>query len=106
MSSVTRSGQIGLRPAWGLLYAVFLLAVVLLLAAHLSAPSPGWREAAEGVASVLIIGAMALWVRVNRLALLRSGESTTDGESLRVWVAHSPQPLPRGEGSLAGIEGN
>lgn len=94
------------KPAWGLLYAVFLLAVVLLVAAHLEAPSPSWREAADGVASLLVIGAMALWVRANRLALLRSGESTTDGEGLRVWVAHSPQPLPRREGSLAEIEGN
>lgn len=94
------------RPRWGSLYTVILLAGVLLVAVHFVASSAAGREIADGVASFLIIGAMALWVRGNRVALLCSGETSKDGEGLRISVVQSPQPLPRRESSLAGIEGN
>lgn len=92
------------KPAWGLLYVVFLLAVVLLVAAHLGAPSPAVREVAEGLASLLVIGAMALWVRANRLALVTYHQDGEEGQTLRVSVAYSPHPEPQRELDLAGFE--
>ncbi len=68
------------RPAWWLLYALFPLAVVLLVAAHLASPSVGWRAIAEGTASLGVMGAMALWVRANRVAL-SSGDDQEDSEN-------------------------
>ena len=86
MSGNKRSMMRGSRLAWGRLYAVFPFAVVLLVAAHVSAPSPAWREAAEGLASLLVIGILALWVRANRLALASYDEDGADGATLRVSV--------------------
>ncbi len=78
------------RPAWWLLYAFFPLAIVLLVAAHLASPSVGWREVAEGTASLAIMGAMASWVRANRVALA-SGDDEEDPKEMagiqdRAWL--------------------
>jgi hypothetical protein len=94
MPSIRRSIQRGRRPGWGRLYAVFPLAVVLLVAAHLSAPSPPEREVAEGLASLLIIGALALWVRANRLALASYDPDGEEGRTLRVSVVYTPPSGP------------
>lgn len=83
------------KPAWGLLYALVPFALVLLVAAHLTATSDGWRQVAEGVASLVIMGAVALWVRLNRVALALLGKAPESGESLRVWVAYCPPAAPR-----------
>ncbi len=57
------------KPAWWVLYTLLPIAIVLLIAAHLTAPSNSWREIAEGIASLMVIGAMALWIHANRVAL-------------------------------------
>ena len=91
------------KPAWGMLYALIPLALVLLVTAHLTAPSDGWRQIAEGIASLLIMGATALWVKMNRLALALLGKAPESGESLRVWVAYCPPAVPRRRlGALGG----
>ncbi len=69
MASRGRSIVRSVRPAWWVLYAMFPAAIVLLLAAHIESPSAGWRKIAEVVASLIVMGAMALWVRANRVAL-------------------------------------
>ena len=83
------------KPIWWLLYALVPLALVLLIAADLASPSDGWRQFAEGMACLGIMGAMALWVRANRVALTLLGGSREAGESFRAWVAYSPPPVPR-----------
>jgi hypothetical protein len=70
MGRSRRSMMRGRKPAWWLLYALLPLAVGLLVAAHLVSQSLAWREFTEGVASLVVIGAMALWVRANRVALV------------------------------------
>ncbi len=68
------------KPTWWMLYALLPLAVVLLLAAHLASPSLAWREVTEGSVSLLIMGAMALWIRANRVAIiLRDHPQEADG---------------------------
>lgn len=65
----------GRKPAWWLLYALLPLAAGLLVAAHLASATVAWREFTEGSVSLVVIGAMALWVRSNRVALaLGSGQ--------------------------------
>jgi hypothetical protein len=83
------------KPRWWLLYAVLPLAAVLLVAAERLSPSAGWRMIAEGSASLLIIGLVALWVRANRLALAAAGKPPVGEAPLRVWVAYSPAPAFR-----------
>ena len=87
------------KPAWWLLYAMLPAAFALLVAAHLESPSAGWREIAEVVASLMIMGAMALWVRANRVALALEDDHQVP-ESMAevhdsVWLGsldpHSPQ---------------
>ncbi len=66
---------------WSLLYATIPLAVVLLLAARAGVPSAGWRELADCGVSLAVIGVMALWVRLSRVALqmrdAKAGETDT-----------------------------
>ncbi len=69
MASKRRSIVRSAKPAWWVLYAVFPAAIVLLFSAHIGSPSAGWRKIAEVVASLIVMGAMALWVRANRVAL-------------------------------------
>jgi hypothetical protein len=84
-----------LKPKWWLLYAVLPVAAALLIAAERLSPSAGWQMVAEGSASLLVIGLVALWLRANRLALAVAGKPS-DGEApLRVWVAYSPPPALR-----------
>jgi len=83
------------KPKWWLLYSVVPMALVLLIAADLASPSAGWRQVAEGVASLVIMGAAALWVRMNRVALALLDRAPESGESLRAWVAYCPTTRPR-----------
>ncbi len=57
------------RPRWWLLYGMIPLALLLLLGARAEASSGGWREVADCVASLAVIGGMAAWLRLNRNAL-------------------------------------
>jgi hypothetical protein len=92
------------KPKWWLLYAVVPLALLLLIAADLTSPSGGWRKFAEGMASLGIMGAMALWVRANRVALTLLGGTREAGEPFRAWVAYSPPPVPRRKLEMVEIE--
>ena len=91
------------KPKWWLLYTMVPLALALLVTAHLTAPSDGWRQVAEGIASLVILGATALWVRMNRVALALLDKAPESGESLRAWVAYCPPAAPR---RRLGIPGN
>jgi len=91
------------KPKWWLLYTVVPLALALLVTAHLTAPSDGWRQVAESIASLVILGATALWVRMNRVALALLDKAPESGESLRAWVAYCPPAAPR---RRLGIPGN
>ena len=83
------------KPKWWLLYAVLPFGAALLVAADLLSPSAGWRMVAEGTASLMIIGAMGLWVRANRLALALLDDQSEARIPVRAWVAYRPPILPR-----------
>ncbi len=91
------------RPKWWQLYAVLPLGAALLVAAELVSPTAGWRELTDGLASLVVIGAMALWVHANRVALALPDEPSGSSEPLKVWVAYyPPAPLRRAK-NLTGI---
>ena len=83
------------KPKWLLLYAVLPVGAALLVTADLLSPSGGWRMVAEGTASLVIIGFMALWVRANRLALALLGKPSQTEMPFRAWVAYCPPVVPR-----------
>jgi len=78
------------KPKWWLLYAVLPLGAALLALAELLSPSAGWRMFAEGLASMTVLCAVALWVRANRLALALRDEPSEASRPLRVWIAYAP----------------
>src|SRR5262245_40541966 len=70
----------GSRPAWVWLYAVLALTVALFaLVDALPAYGPA-RIVLELLATLVVFGAMAIWVRANRTALDMAGPRATDGE--------------------------
>ena len=84
------------KPKWWLLYAVLPLGATLLVGAELLSPSAGWRMFAEGLASMTVLCAIALWVRANRLALALRDEPSEAGRPLKVWIAYAlPAALRR-----------
>jgi hypothetical protein len=80
------------KPAWWLLYAVFPLAIVLLAAAYLASPSLAWRQFTEGSVSLVVIGAMALWVRANRVALAQGSGQLEVEQSDETEEVLAPMP--------------
>ncbi len=58
------------KPTWWMLYALLPLAAGLLLAAHLAPLSLGLREFTEASVSLMTMGAIALWLHANRIALI------------------------------------
>ena len=83
------------KPKWLVLYAVLPLGAALLVAADLLSPSAGWRMVAEGAATLVLLGLMALWVRANRLALALLGVPSEARTLVRAWVAYCPPVVPR-----------
>ncbi len=58
------------KPTWWMLYALLPLAAGLLVTAHLASLSLGWREFTEASVSLITMGAIALWLHANRVALI------------------------------------
>ncbi len=83
------------KPKWWLLYGMLSLAMALLIAAGLRSPSAGWRVFAEFLATLLTIGAIALWVHANRVALALLCAPSEATRPLGAWVAYCPPPAPR-----------
>jgi hypothetical protein len=71
------------KPRWWLLYATIPLAVVLLLAARAGVPSAGWRALADCVVSLAVLGAMGVWVHLNRVALNLRDTRATEPDATR-----------------------
>ena len=78
------------KPKWWLLYAVLPLGAMLLAAADLLSPSAGWRMFAEGLASMTVLCAIALWVRANRMALALPDGLSEANRPLKAWIAYAP----------------
>ncbi len=72
------------KPRWSLLYTMIPLALLLLLGARAGVPSAGWREVADCVVSLAVIGAMAVWLRLNRVALNIREAKASDAD-MRRW---------------------
>lgn len=83
------------KPNWWLLCGTLLLAMVLLATVAFMDPSAGWRQFAECLILVTIYGAIALWVRANRVALALIDRAPGAAEPLRAWVAYCPPVAPR-----------
>ena len=83
------------KPTWSALYALLPFAFGLLVAVHHWSPDGVWRTLAQAVVTLAVIGAMALWVRANRVALVLHDASGEQAESFRAWVAYQPPAAPR-----------
>jgi hypothetical protein len=83
------------KPKWWLLYSVLPLATALFIAADFLSQTTGWRQLADGAVSLAILGAVALWVRANRVALALSDDPAGARPPLRAWVAYCPPVAPR-----------
>ena len=70
------------KANWRVLYALLPLAVVLLVAADLEAPTAAWRKLAELAVSLGILGVMALWVRANLIALALEGRADITAQAV------------------------
>jgi hypothetical protein len=80
---------------WWLLYALLPLAGVLLVWADLEAPTAAWRELAELAVSLWVLGAMALWVRANRIELVHRDGVQHAEVARRFGASGTPRPVPR-----------
>ena len=83
------------RPRWWALYLLLPLAMVLLVAAHRWLPAGAGRAFAQAVVSLAVVGAMALWVRANRVALVLLDAPGEQAQSFRARVAYQPPAPPR-----------
>ena len=83
------------KPAWWLLYTLLPVGAVLLVAAEVAAPSAGWRTFMECFVSLAILGAIALWLRANRVAIALLGNPPRAEQPLRAWVAYCPPAAQR-----------
>ena len=70
-----------LKANWWVLYALLPLAVVLLVAANLEAPTAAGRKLLELAVSLGTLGAMALWMRANRIAMALEGRADITAEA-------------------------
>jgi hypothetical protein len=82
------------KPRWGWLYAMVtpLLAVLGLVEGGMAA----WpaRQVVELVLTLLIFGAMALWVRVNRVAMTAAAERPAPVVRRAPTVLYAADPAP------------
>jgi hypothetical protein len=65
------------KPRWGALYALFALLVGLIGLVEATVAPGAARRTLEMVVTLMLFGLMALWVRVNRLAVDAEGERET-----------------------------
>lgn len=82
-------------PGWGHLYLLLFAIAVVSFAAEIAAPTDGWRRAVDIGAAVAAFGAMALWLRGNRLRLACQGRHPDDerGVAHRVTRSRIDPPL-------------
>ncbi|MGD0266124.1 MAG: hypothetical protein ABSD47_14385 [Candidatus Methylomirabilota bacterium] len=81
------------KPAWHVLYGMVALTILFFVVAEVESPVGGWRTLTECLATLLIIGVMALWVRANRAALAVADAIPCDGGAQENPVAYSPRQL-------------
>lgn len=79
MCDVRTSGRSGTRPPWCRLYVITLLGLALFGMVDVEMPEGSARTVLDVAAAVVVFGAMAVWVRSNRVALDlgREGDSAT-----------------------------
>lgn len=94
MCDVTASATKCTRPKWGVLYALVGVALALFGVVDILSPPGGWRALMDGLAAVVLCGAMAAWVRANRRALAQVDWCACTAEKTIVRVFH-PQPRAR-----------
>jgi hypothetical protein len=81
------------KPAWHVLYIAVALTILFFVVAEVESPVGGWRTLSECLATLLIVGVMALWVRANRAALAVADAIPCDGGAQENPVAYSPRQL-------------
>ncbi len=81
------------RAAWWALYSLLPFAVAALVAVSRWIPEGAGRVFAQATVSLVILGAVALWVRANRVALALLDASEESEAPFHAWVAYQP-PLP------------
>jgi hypothetical protein len=74
MSAIRESEQMYPKPRWGWLYGVVILLGGLLTVVEVAIPDGAARRTLEFAVTLAILGAIALWVRANRVALALANE--------------------------------
>jgi hypothetical protein len=74
--------------------------MLFFLAVDAESPTGGWRILMECLATLLIIGAMAVWVHANRAALALANAIPYGGGALDSAVTHSPNSRHSGDSML------
>ncbi len=85
------------KPAWHVLYGMVAVGILLFVVVEVKSPTGGWRTVTECLASLLIIGVMALWEHANRAALVVADAIPYDGGAQEYPAAYFPgqSPVPR-----------
>jgi hypothetical protein len=80
------------KPRWGWLYAAAALALAPFVLAASLVPDGPERTALEVVAGLILIGALARWVRVNRIAIELLGRRHEGWRQATITMAPSARP--------------
>ena len=92
MYGMERANRMNRRPAWGWLYASAALALAPFVLVAKVVPEGAVRTLMEVVAALILIGALASWVRVNRIALELQGRRDCGWRQATMTAAESARP--------------
>jgi len=84
------------RPRWGLLYGLVILSLAGLGVEQVIVSPGALRTVAGATLALAVFATMALWVRVNRVALDQQEACDCAWEKVTVRVVMSRRPAPAG----------
>ena len=93
MRGVGRANTMSRRPAWAWLYASAALALAPFVLVVTHVPAGAVRTIIEVVAALILIGTLALWVRLNRIALELQGRRDSGWREAIVTANASTRPV-------------
>ncbi len=93
------------RPGWNLLFAILPLAAAALFLIQVTVAAGPLRVVANAAIVLAGFGAMALWVRGNRVALAQLGRCACASEMLTIRVVTSRPEPPSRQGPVTPVPG-
>ena len=93
MYRVGTSNGVAPRPSWWKLYASVTSALILVALVEMKVPAGAERTAMQIVAALILFGAMALWVRANKVELALEGRRPADWRRAAIETTSLAWPL-------------